>query len=90
MVAGLDETGPQMSDFEYLGRAYKDLVARVPRKIIDEKGEGIYRMTAHILDDYPSQEACTIIPFSRIYCDSSTSTSASLLRTKSTDSRGVG
>jgi hypothetical protein len=79
-----------MSDFEYPGRAYKDLVARVSKRSIDEKGEGIYRVTARILDDHLSQEACTIIPFGRIYSDSSISTSASLLRTRSTDSRGVG
>jgi len=30
---------PQMSDFEYLGKAYKDLAAQVVEKIIDEKGE---------------------------------------------------
>ena len=30
---------PQMSDFEYLGRAYKDLAAQVVEQIIDEKGE---------------------------------------------------
>ena len=35
----LDETCPQMSDFEYLGRAYKELTARVIEKIVDEKGE---------------------------------------------------
>lgn len=29
----------QMSDFEYLGRAYKDLVAQVVERIIDERGE---------------------------------------------------
>jgi len=28
-----------MSDFDYLGRAYKELVAQVIEKIIDEKGE---------------------------------------------------
>jgi len=28
-----------MSDFEYLGRAYKDLTAQVVEKIIDENGE---------------------------------------------------
>ena len=28
-----------MSDFDYLGRAYKDLTARVVEEIIDEKGE---------------------------------------------------
>ena len=28
-----------MSDFEYLGRAYRDLTARVVEEIIDEKGE---------------------------------------------------
>jgi len=35
----LDEMYPQMSDFEYLGRAYKELTAQVIEKIIDEKGE---------------------------------------------------
>ena len=29
----------QMSDFDYLGRAYKELAAQVIEKIIDEKGE---------------------------------------------------
>lgn len=38
-VAGLDETGPQMSDFECLGRAYKDLSGQVLEHVIDEKGE---------------------------------------------------
>ena len=28
-----------MSDFEYLGRAYKELVVQVLDKIIDERGE---------------------------------------------------
>ena len=28
-----------MSDFEYLGRAYKELSAQVVEKIIDDKGE---------------------------------------------------
>jgi len=30
---------PQMSDFEYLGRAYKDLAAQVVERIIDKKSE---------------------------------------------------
>lgn len=34
-----ERNGPQMSDFEYLGRAYKDLAAQVVEEIIDEKGE---------------------------------------------------
>ena len=71
MAAGLDGTGPQTSNFEYPGRAYEDLVAQVPERIVDEEGEGIYRVTARILNDYLSQEACTVIPFGQIYCDSS-------------------
>lgn len=30
---------PQMSDFEYLGRAYKELSAQVVKEIIDDEGE---------------------------------------------------
>lgn len=30
---------PQMSDFEYIGRAYKDLAVQVVEKIIDQKSE---------------------------------------------------
>ena len=54
MAAGLDGTGPQTSNFEYPGRAYEDLVAQVPERIVDEEGKGIYRVTARILDDYLS------------------------------------
>jgi hypothetical protein len=40
---------PQLSDFEYLGRAYNDLVAQVVEKIIDEKGEVIPPDFIHML-----------------------------------------
>jgi len=35
----LDEIYHQMSDFEYVGRMYNELVPQVIEKIIDEKGE---------------------------------------------------
>jgi len=35
----LDEMYHQMSDFEYVGRMYNELVPQVIEKIIDEKGE---------------------------------------------------
>ena len=35
----VNEIFAQISDFEYLGRAYKDLVTQVKENIINEKGE---------------------------------------------------
>lgn len=35
----LNGTCLQISDFEYLGRAYKDLIMEVVEKIVDEEGE---------------------------------------------------
>ena len=35
----LNATFAQVSDFEYLGKAYKHLVAEVIKDIIDEKGK---------------------------------------------------
>ena len=39
LVVTTYETCPQMSDFEYLGKAYKVLSAQVIEKILNEKCE---------------------------------------------------
>lgn len=38
-IRELDEMCHQMSDFEYVGKVYNELVPQVIEKIIDEKGE---------------------------------------------------